>query len=137
MSQFIVFYKGDQYDVNEFLDSHPAGKEIILPFEGKDMTEEFEAVGHSKSAIRLLNKYLIGSVDKPVDKPVVNKSVDKLVKKPEESNNQVVKKLFTAEDQYHIHKLFGTFALLSLAYVLWYYQNIYENDLKLGSNIMY
>lgn len=128
MTQFIVFYKGNQYDVNEFLDSHPAGKDIILPFEGKDMTEEFDAVGHSKSALKTLSKYLIWSDDKPLDKPV---------KKPDETNNPVVKKLFTAEDQYHIHKLFGAFALLSLAYVVWYYQNLYKYDLKIGSNIMY
>lgn len=125
MTQFIVFYKGDQYDVNEFLDSHPAGKDIILPFEGKDMTEEFEAVGHSKSAMRILNKYLIGSVDKPV----VNKPVDK----PEETNNQVVKKLFTAEDQYHIHKLLGAFALFSFGYRYFYMLPTYGNLGFVGS----
>ncbi len=105
---FIVFYKGYKYDVNEFLDSHPAGRDIILPFEGKDMTEEFDAIGHSKSAMKILNKYLIDSPNIKVDdKPVVN-------------DNIVIKKLFTAEDQYQIHKLFGAFALFSFGYRYFY-----------------
>jgi 4-hydroxysphinganine ceramide fatty acyl 2-hydroxylase len=111
MSQFIVFYKGNQYDVNAFLDSHPAGRDIILPFEGKDMTEEFEAVGHSKSAMRILNKYLIGTQDKPL----VTR------REPEENENVVIKKLFTAEDQYQVHKLLAAFTVFCFAYATIYY----------------
>jgi len=122
MSQFIVFYKGNQYDVNAFLDSHPAGRDIILPFEGKDMTEDFEAVGHSKSAVRILNKYLIGS-----GTPVVTR------REPEENENVVIKKLFTAEDQYQVHKLLGAFALFSFAYRYFYMLPLYGNLGFVGS----
>jgi len=132
MSQFIVFYKGNQYDVNAFLDSHPAGRDIILPFEGKDMTEEFEAVGHSKSAMKILSKYLIGSVDKHVDKSV-DKHVDKPLDKPLVNDNIIVKKLFTAEDQYQVHKLLGAFALFSFAYRYFYMLPLYGNLGFVGS----
>ena len=35
----IVKYKGELYDVTDFVDSHPGGKDRILDFQGKDMTE--------------------------------------------------------------------------------------------------
>lgn len=114
--KFIVTYRDKQYDVNNFLDSHPAGKDIILPFEGKDMTEEFDAVGHSKSAMKILSKYLVGT-ETPKEHVIVNN----------ETKNIVVKKLFTAEDQYNIHKFFGAFALFSFGYRYFYMLSMYGN----------
>ena len=108
MSSFIVTYKDNKYDVQSFLKSHPAGEDIILPFKDSDMTEEFDAVGHSKSALRILNKYLIDD-------------------KSHNNDNIVVRKLFTAEDRYNFHKLFGAFALFSFAYRYFYIFPIYGN----------
>lgn len=119
---FIVTYRDKQYDVNNFLDSHPAGKDIILPFEGKDMTEEFDAVGHSKSAMRILSKYLVASKAHVI---VNNKTNE--TNETNETKNIVVKKLFTAEDQYNIHKLFGAFALFSFGYRYFYMLSTYGN----------
>lgn len=49
------------YDVTTFLKSHPGGERAILMSAGKnDSTNDFEAVGHSNRARRLLHKYQIG-----------------------------------------------------------------------------
>lgn len=69
------------YDVTEFLQDHPGGDGLIIPYGGKDvgaiMRDELSHL-HSESAYAILNDYLIGSVaGKPVtgaltahDKPV-------------------------------------------------------------------
>jgi cytochrome b involved in lipid metabolism len=105
---FIVTYRDKQYDVNNFLDSHPAGKDIILPFEGKDMTEEFDAVGHSKSAMRILSKYLVATKAHVI----VNNETNDL------AENQVfyMKKLITKEDPQYIHKVLGIVSLANYIY---------------------
>ena len=46
-----------------------AGKEIISAFGGSDGTAEYDTIGHSKFANRLLSRYQIGVVqvdDRPV-----------------------------------------------------------------------
>jgi cytochrome b involved in lipid metabolism len=62
MSVIRVQFKGNDYDVpRSFIDNdHPGGAEAILEYEGKDMTDAFEAVGHDQDARTLLAKYLVG-----------------------------------------------------------------------------
>lgn len=48
-----VIIHGDAYDVTEFLNEHPGGKNAILKQAGGDATEDFEAV-HS---VDILEKY--------------------------------------------------------------------------------
>jgi nitrate reductase (NAD(P)H) len=48
------------YDVTNYLDDHPGGSEIIVCQGGKDATKVFNEIGHSSSAVRLLNDYKIG-----------------------------------------------------------------------------
>ena len=50
------------YDVQEFLNEHPGGEEILLDHRGKDATEDFDDVGHSSTALELMNKYLVGEL---------------------------------------------------------------------------
>ena len=50
------------YDVTSFLNEHPGGEEILLDHAGKDATEDFSDVGHSKDALELMKKYQIGEV---------------------------------------------------------------------------
>ena len=95
MSQFIVHYAGSTFDVEKFIDSHPAGAAIIEPFRDKDMTEAFDAVGHSSNAMKILNKHKIATT---------------------EQGRNPIKKLFTNEDPFYFHKLFGAFSLFSFAY---------------------
>uniref|UniRef100_A0A7N0U8Z0 Cytochrome b5 heme-binding domain-containing protein n=1 Tax=Kalanchoe fedtschenkoi TaxID=63787 RepID=A0A7N0U8Z0_KALFE len=54
---------GKVYDVTEFMDDHPGGGEVLLTSTGKDATEDFEDVGHSKAAREQLSKYRIGDID--------------------------------------------------------------------------
>ncbi|GMH44926.1 hypothetical protein BSKO_12883 [Bryopsis sp. KO-2023] len=52
---------GKVYDVTEFLDDHPGGDDIIVEHAGKDATEPFEEIGHSKAARDMLDQYEIGT----------------------------------------------------------------------------
>ena len=104
MTDFIVTYKDNKYNVRDFLKSHPAGEDIILPFEDKDMTLAFDEIGHSKSAVKILNKYLIAG--------------EKIIQTSESLSIQ--RKLFTSEDKFNFHKLMGAFTLCSFSYRYFY-----------------
>eukprot|EP01084_Bolivina_argentea_P062784 114769_1 len=56
------------YDVTEFVQhmKHPAGKQAIKPWYGKDASEAFEAVFHSKDALKMLKVYEIGRLQEEV-----------------------------------------------------------------------
>lgn len=57
-----VVYKGSVYDVTNFVSEHPGGEEVILDNAGKDMTDEFDNIGHSSKAQELLSSYKIGEL---------------------------------------------------------------------------
>lgn len=57
-----VVYKGSVYDVTNFISEHPGGEEVILDNAGKDMTDEFDNIGHSSKAHELLSTYKIGEL---------------------------------------------------------------------------
>ncbi|KKA28915.1 hypothetical protein TD95_002494 [Thielaviopsis punctulata] len=66
-----VVIHGKVYDVTEFLDDHPGGKNIILKYAGRDASEEFDPVHPSDTLDRYLPK------DKhlgPVDMSTVDSS---------------------------------------------------------------
>ncbi|KAJ1390821.1 Cytochrome b5-like heme/steroid binding domain [Sesbania bispinosa] len=46
-----------------FLHDHPGGDESLLSSTGKDATVDFEDVGHSDSAIEMMEKFFVGNVD--------------------------------------------------------------------------
>lgn len=50
------------YDVTAFLNEHPGGEEVLLDHGGKDGSEDFDDVGHSKDAFELMTKYLVGEL---------------------------------------------------------------------------
>ena len=58
----LLVIKDNIYDVTDFLDEHPGGRETVMDVAGGDGTSEFEAVGHSKAAIEMMAKYLVGTV---------------------------------------------------------------------------
>eukprot|EP00759_Apiculatamorpha_spiralis_P058931 PhF_6_TR9495/c0_g1_i1/m.14808 len=58
----LVVIQNKVYDVTDFLDEHPGGRETIMDVNGMDGTSEFDAVGHSKSAVEQMAKYLVGEV---------------------------------------------------------------------------
>ncbi|KAK7351601.1 hypothetical protein VNO77_11171 [Canavalia gladiata] len=51
---------GRVLDVTKFLEEHPGGEEVLLEVAGKDATNEFDAIGHSKVAQNLVLKYQVG-----------------------------------------------------------------------------
>jgi cytochrome b5 len=50
------------YDITKFVDQHPGGADTLLGVAGKDGTSDFDAVGHSDSAVQDLSKYYIGDI---------------------------------------------------------------------------
>ncbi|XP_076172519.1 cytochrome b5 [Ptiloglossa arizonensis] len=50
------------YNVNSFLNEHPGGEEILLDHAGKDSSEDFNDVGHSKDAFEMMDKFLVGEI---------------------------------------------------------------------------
>ncbi|KAG5510600.1 hypothetical protein JKF63_06898 [Porcisia hertigi] len=50
------------YDITQFVDQHPGGVDTLLSVAGKDGTSEFNAVGHSDSALEDLRQYYIGEI---------------------------------------------------------------------------
>jgi cytochrome b involved in lipid metabolism len=56
-----------RYDLSKFAagqhGGHPGGKEILVAMAGADGTSEFEFIGHSPFARKLLSAYAIGVLD--------------------------------------------------------------------------
>merc|ERR1712066_23753 len=50
------------YEMTEYLESfgHPGGQDVIVEYLGYDATLAFRGVGHSKPAMKMLEKYCIG-----------------------------------------------------------------------------
>jgi cytochrome b involved in lipid metabolism len=59
------------FEVSQFLDEHPGGKEVLLDYrilnEFRDATEAFEDNGHSLDARDLMKKFQVGSLDTKKD----------------------------------------------------------------------
>lgn len=77
-SAWIVIHN-EVYDVTTFLDDHPGGPEILLAACGKDASEEFVDIGHSRDAIIMLEKYKIGTYIKPITNEKTKKSFNCII----------------------------------------------------------
>ncbi|KAM9894529.1 hypothetical protein OXX69_011331 [Metschnikowia pulcherrima] len=59
---WVTLYHRKVYDVTSFLEEHPAGPDIILPYAGKDITEimaDMESHEHSESAYEMLDDEML------------------------------------------------------------------------------
>lgn len=61
----LLIIHGNVYDITSFLDQHPGGVDVILPYCGKDATQAFETKDrsrgtHSLKARTLLDQYKVG-----------------------------------------------------------------------------
>jgi cytochrome b involved in lipid metabolism len=57
-----IMIKGRVYDVTKFIESHPGGSDVLLEVAGKDATTEFEDIGHSADAFKILDELFVGDV---------------------------------------------------------------------------
>jgi cytochrome b5 len=62
---------GKVYDVTSFLDDHPGGDEVMKDTAGRNATVEYEDVGHSEEATKMMEPLLIGVLAEGEDKVVV------------------------------------------------------------------
>jgi len=99
MTDFIVTYRDKKYDIRKFLKSHPAGEDILVPYKDKDITEAFDDIGHSKSALKILNKYFVSGE--------VVKSEETMV----EDKDSLIKQLFINEYKCKIFVCFVAFGV--------------------------
>lgn len=49
--------------MTSFLEEHPGGEEVLLELAGKDASQAFQDIGHSKAAQNLLLKYQVGVLE--------------------------------------------------------------------------
>jgi NAD(P)H-flavin reductase len=125
----IIIINNKKYDITEFINEHPGGNNVFV--DGKDMTEEFNKVGHSKQAVKMLEKYLIKEEEVEELKEIKEEEVEiKEVKVEEEIfdkisiydlikykwNNNKISKLFTHEDYLNLHKILGVIVLINFCY---------------------
>jgi cytochrome b involved in lipid metabolism len=50
-------------DITQFLNEHPGGPDVIVTVSGRDCTHEFEDIGHTDSARRAGDKYIVGRLE--------------------------------------------------------------------------
>ena len=50
------------YDVTEWLNFHPGGRDILIKVAGSDATETFNEIGHSEYARGKMSNFLLGRV---------------------------------------------------------------------------
>tara|TARA_Y100000389_G_C17457588_1_gene519234 strand:- start:120 stop:2033 length:1914 start_codon:yes stop_codon:yes gene_type:complete len=67
-----IIIENKVYDLTEFINFHPGGKNIILEKAGQDATYSFNQMGHSMYARNIMNRYFIGNLEsnnivKPLD----------------------------------------------------------------------
>ena len=105
-----MIYEEGVYDVTSFLHEHPGGESILLKHAGDDITKPFKEIGHTEKAHALLKKYFIGALGEVLTQQNEIKQQVKL-----NFLTKVKTRLFTKEDKFGLHKLFGVICLIGLA----------------------
>ncbi|KAI3851413.1 hypothetical protein MKX03_013026 [Papaver bracteatum] len=80
---------GKVYNVTKYLDDHPGGDDVLVNATGRDAIEDFDFVGHSKSARELMDNYLIGELDQS---SVPQKQQEKVIQTRQHQTDQVTQK---------------------------------------------
>ena len=131
----IIYINRHKYDITEFIKEHPGGADVFK--DGKDMTGEFNAVGHSKNAVKMLEQYLVEDNDaENTIKNGENNNSDNDINLDNVSmcdfachklKQNRITKLFTHEDKFNSHKLLGFFAVINFMY---FFFDIYYSGFK-------
>lgn len=61
--RLIVLRGSDVLDLTDFACKHPGGQKVLYALSGKDISSEFEKVGHSQAARSLADSFLINTFD--------------------------------------------------------------------------
>lgn len=109
-----VIYRGGVYDVTSFLHTHPGGEEILLKNAGCDISEAFDEIGHSEQAREILQKYFIGNLGDGIalDGLGGGHGNTRLI-------DRIKQRLFTKEDRFGLHKIFGLVCLIGFIAATW------------------
>ena len=62
-----VTHNGKVYDVTDFADRHPGGRDVVQSHRGRDVTnvmQDAHSHAHSNTAYTILNKFYIGDIDR-------------------------------------------------------------------------
>ena len=59
VEKLIVTFKDAQYDLTEFCEQHPGGKEVLIEQKGQNIEEAMKEIGHSSEAYKLLDNFKI------------------------------------------------------------------------------
>ncbi|KAK6455047.1 uncharacterized protein RJT20DRAFT_129716 [Scheffersomyces xylosifermentans] len=117
-SCWVVLYSRKVYDVTSFLDEHPAGGDLILPYAGKDVTQimaDTVSHEHSESAYEMLDEaMLVGYLATPEEE-------DELLNN--KNKTPVEMKLTGSFDMYEFHDHLPAEEMLSI-------QTDFEEDAK-------
>ncbi|KAI3694006.1 hypothetical protein L1987_76964 [Smallanthus sonchifolius] len=108
-----LIISGKVYDVTPFLDDHPGGDEVLVLATGKDATEDFEDVGHSKNAIEMMKDYYVGELG---NSTTVQKTTYKPPSTTASTSNQA-----PASSSTSILTFVLPILILVLAYALYYF----------------
>ena len=103
----IIIIDGKVYDVTEFVDIHPGGRQLLKKYHKKDATEAFKEVFHSLEAMRLLESYKVGVMEG------YDANQEGSIEASVQSRwHNIKSKLITHEDRFHLHKLIALPALI-------------------------
>ncbi|WPH04833.1 Hypothetical protein R9X50_00773000 [Acrodontium crateriforme] len=58
---------GKVYDVTSYSEDHPGGVDSLVEVAGSDATEEFEDLGHTSDAREIMERFLVGELEKTGD----------------------------------------------------------------------
>ncbi|KAL1301916.1 hypothetical protein AAFC00_006093 [Neodothiora populina] len=72
----LIAIESKVYNITDFLEDHPGGKDILLEVGGKDATEEFEEAAHSDEARTILKQYLVAKLKDDRVSPKASKSTE-------------------------------------------------------------
>ena len=132
---FYVYYNEKKYNVANFISKHPGGQNVILEYKDKDITAAFDHIGHSDDAKFLLFKRLVKTEEemREEEEKKKNATLGELEDQKLSEQNElfsekeiikkgkfIVRKLFTEEDKYFIHKILGFLSLISFVYRYFY-----------------
>jgi len=67
-----LIIKNRVYNITDYLEKHRGGKMLLLQYGGKDATDEFNRLNHTKKAQKILENYYIGELEEESKKCVIS-----------------------------------------------------------------